>query len=330
MTSLYITESGSFLKRNGGHVVIGRNNEVLFEVPLERVEDVTLIDSINISSTLLTDFIEREVPITWLSTYGKYFGTLLNTSSVDILKHEKQFNLLNNKEFYLSLAKKIVISKVNNQITILRRYGRNLPGQQLDRYINNIKAMRHHIPVVTTSNELIGYEGITSRIYFEALGIIVPEEFRFERRSKRPPLDPFNSMLSLGYSMLFNEILAGVINAGLHPYVGCLHKLAKGHPALISDLIEEWRAPLIDSLVLSMVKRNMMSMDMFDISEKGCYVNSEGRKIFLQSYNKRLRSQNQYLDKPESYRQSIFKQCKKYASTIVNEDISLYTPVVIR
>ena len=84
----------------------------------------------------------------------------------------------------------------------------------------------------------MGYEGIISRTYFSALGGIVPEDFKFEKRSKMPPRDPFNSMLSLGYSMLFNEILSDLIAVGLHPYVGFMHKIAKGHPVLASDLID--------------------------------------------------------------------------------------------
>jgi hypothetical protein len=94
MSSLYVTEAGSFIKRDGGHVVVGRNNEVLFEVPLERIEDITVFDSVSITSSLVTDFIERGVPITWLSGYGKYFGTLINTNTIDINKHKKQFDLL--------------------------------------------------------------------------------------------------------------------------------------------------------------------------------------------------------------------------------------------
>ena len=99
MSSLYVTEAGSFIKRDGGHVVVGRNNEVLFEVPLERIEDITVFDSVSITSSLVTDFIERGVPITWLSGYGKYFGTLINTNTIDINKHKKQFDLLDDNAF---------------------------------------------------------------------------------------------------------------------------------------------------------------------------------------------------------------------------------------
>lgn len=231
MTTLYVTEAGSFIKRKGGHVVVGRNHEVLFEIPFEAIDDVTVFDSVHISASLITDFITKGIPITWLSGYGKYFGTLVNTNTVDIHKHQRQFTIRENKKFCLALSKKIITAKVNNQLTILRRYARNLPYDTVSEQINHICNIRKNIYKVTTTEELMGYEGIISRLYFEALGKIVPTEFAFTKRSKQPPLDSFNAMLGLGYSMLFNEIMAGAINAGLHPFVGCMHALKGGHPA---------------------------------------------------------------------------------------------------
>ena len=228
MTTLYVTESGSFIIRKGGHVIVGRNHEVLFEVPFESIDDVTVFDSVHISSSLLTDFISNGVPVTWLSGYGKYFGTLINTNTVDIHKHQRQFTIRGDKEFCLALSKKLINAKINNQLTILRRYERNLLDDSVMMSINNICHIRKNIHKAISIEELMGYEGISSRLYFEGLGKIVPLEFTFIKRSKQPPLDPFNAMLGLGYSMLFNEIMAGVINAGLHPFVGCMHSIKGG------------------------------------------------------------------------------------------------------
>lgn len=330
MTSLYITESGSFVRKRGGHVIIGRNNEILFEVPLERIEDVTLVDHVQISSQLITEFMERNIPLSWISGYGRYFGSLMSNGSVDILKHQKQFALLQDGTLYFALAKKIILAKVHNQLTILRRYNRNANLDAVDEGIKNILAIRKNIFFTDDTKILMGYEGIISRVYFYALGKLVPDAYAFERRSKQPPRDPFNSMLSLGYSMLFDEILTSVISCGLHPYVGCLHKIVKGHPALVSDLIEEWRAPLIDSLVLAIVKRNMIDITAFTVNEDGCYLNTEARKFFLQAYNKKLRSNNQYLDGKFTYRESIRMQCKKYARAIMKDDSEIYVPLELR
>ncbi len=187
------------------------------------------------------------------------------------------------------MSRKIIRAKVRNQLTILRRYARNLDEDiNIDTQIDNIKSVRSYIGECARISELMGYEGIISRLYFEALGKIVPPSFSFSKRSKQPPRDEFNAMLG-------------------HPFVGVMHSLGKGHPALVSDLIEEWRAPIIDSMVLSMVSRNMVELSDFDNSDKGCYLTTEGRKGFLIAYNKKIRSENQYIDDRKSYRESIYK-----------------------
>ncbi len=330
MASLYITEHGSFVHKRGGRVIIGRNNEVLMEVPIGEVDDVTLIDTVQISSELITEFSEHNVPISWLSSSGKYFGSLLNNSFIDINKHKQQFDLLQKRDFYFKLAQKVIKAKTYNQLTILRRYNRTIQSDKVVAIINEIQITRKHILFTTTVNELMGYEGLISKLYFEAFGLLVKEPFQFVKRSKKPPRDPVNSMLSIGYSMLFNEILANLTSIGIHPYVGFIHSLKKGHPALVSDLIEEWRAPLIDSLVLNMIRRNMIKADMFTINNKGCFFTYEARKLFLQMYNKKLRSTNHYLNEKLSYRNSIKKQCNQYAFILLHEDIDSYIPMELK
>lgn len=330
MTSLYITESGTYLRKQGGIVVVGRNNETIIEIPLEKLEDVTVVDSVQISSKLVCEFLEREIPLSWLSGVGKFFGTLLNSSFVDVNKHKKQFELYDDENFNLSMSRKVISAKVHNQLTILRRYNRNADSSDIETAIRNILAVRRNIFLTKNYLEIMGYEGIISRIYFSALGAVVPEEFKFSKRSKRPPTDPFNSMLSLGYSMLFNEIFSNVVAVGMHPYVGFLHKIHKGHPALASDLLEEWRAVIIDSLVLAVVNRNIITADMFDITENGCFLYPEGRKIFLQCYNKKLKSINQYLGDKQTFRDCIKKQCRNYVSVILSGDTDKYVPVELR
>lgn len=330
MTSLYITESGAYIRKTGGVISIGRNNEVLMEVPLERVEDILLVNTVQVSSALITELLTRNIPLSWISGTGKFYGTLMSTESVDIMKHSKQFYLLEEKELYLRLSRKIIKAKTHNQLTVLRRYLRSKPVAKLESSIKNIIAISKHIDITDSYQELMGYEGYISRLYFEAIGAILPDPFSFTRRTKQPPKDPVNSMLSLGYTMLFNEMLSNIVATGLHPYVGCLHRIAKGHPALVSDLIEEWRAPIVDSMVLALVRKNMITYDMFEITDEGCFLNPEARRIFLQSYNKKIQSNNQYLDDKYTYRESLKRQCKKYASAIMQEDDSVYIPLELR
>ena len=168
---------------------------------------------------------------------------------VDIFKQKQQFDLIEEKDFYFKLAQKIVSAKIHNQLVLLRRYNRNIKSEKVHELINYLANTQKNIKYTSDNNELLGYEGLASRTYFSALGMLINKPFQFTKRTKQPPRDPFNTMLSMGYSILFNEILSNIIAIGLHPYIGFFHQLAKGHPALVSDLIEEWRAVIVDALL---------------------------------------------------------------------------------
>lgn len=330
MSSIYITEAGTYLHKRGGRVVIGRNNEVLSEVPLEQVEDVTLIDTVQISSALITYFLERKIPISWLSGSGKFFGSLISSNAIDMYKHKQQFDLLSENTFYFKMMQKIIVAKTHNQIVLLRRYNRKVNSLRIFKLIIKMEHVQKMIFSANSRNEIMGYEGIIARLYFKVLGMLVPEEFKFDKRTKQPPKDPFNSLLSLGYSMLFNEILANVMAIGLHPYIGLGHALSRNHPALVSDLIEDWRVVIIDSMVMSLIKRKSITADMFEQTENGCFLNHEAMKIFLQAYNQKLRTANKYFGNKDTYRESLKKQCRNYANAMMKIDPSLYRTLEIR
>lgn len=181
-----------------------------------------------------------------------------------------------------------------------------------------------------------GYEGLIAREYFRALAKMVPEEFKFKGRNKQPPRDAFNSMLSLGYTMLMYEIYGEIENAGLTPYAGFLHKDRERHPTLASDLMEEWRAVLIDSLVLSLVVGREISIDEFwnDQNTGGVFLSHEAMKTFLKKYELKMRQNTKYIEEAgrgfSSYRQVIRFQVQKLVHMIMEHDVKEYRPIIIR
>ena len=271
MASIYITENGTYLHKRGGKLLIDKEETTITEVPLELVENITVTNTTQISSSLITECLTKNIPISWMSTSGKMYGSLLAPSFVDIFKQKQQFDLIEEKDFYFKLAQKIVSAKIHNQLVLLRRYNRNIKSEKVHELLNYLANTQKNIKYTSDNNELLGYEGLASRTYFSALGMLINKPFQFTKRTKQPPRDPFNAMLSMGYSILFNEILSNIIAIGLHPYIGFFHQLAKGHPALVSDLIEEWRAVIVDALVISLIKRGSITENMFTLNKKGCY-----------------------------------------------------------
>lgn len=261
-----------------------------------------------------------------------FFGRLESTKNVNVHRQARQFLLDNDDEFSLELARKTILAKISNQLTLLRRYNRDRKISAVDSDIKNIYSIRKKIFKAKTKESLMGFEGYIAKCYFDGLSKIVPDEFRFNKRNKRPPKDPVNSLLSFGYTLLMYEIYTAISNYGLHPYFGFLHKLKEGHPALASDLMETWRAIIVDSMVMKMVMRNEISLDDFNYDENsgGVFVKDESRKKFLKEYENKMRSKSLYEDEKLTFRDILDKQVGEFASCIQHSDLSLYEPIVVR
>ncbi|MEX5285586.1 CRISPR-associated endonuclease Cas1 [Selenomonas sputigena] len=332
MSFVYITEEGAYIQKRGGNFVVGRNRECVMEIPEEVLEGLTLIDSVQVSSKAMVELLRLGVPVTWLSGTGSFFGRLESTRHVNVFRQEKQI-LLKGSPFCLALGRKVIAAKVHNQLTLLRRLNRQAEMPEIRKRIEEILSLRKHIFQCDTSEQLMGYEGIIARIYFQALGMLVPQEFSFSRRSKQPPLDAFNSMLSFGYTLLMYDIYTVLNNEGLHPYFGFLHALKNRHPALASDLMEEWRAVLVDSMVLALVHHHEIKMEHFTAAKDGrlgIFLTREGRVIFLRAYEKKLKTVNQYIEGKHSYRRSLAYQAGQYAQALMAENEGIYEPISLR
>ena len=334
MSFVYITEDGAFIRKRGGSFIVGQNDQELMEIPEAVLDGLVIIDSVQVSSRAMVEFLRLGIPVTWLSRRGAFFGRLESTRHVNVFRQEKQV-LQRGGPFYLALAKKCIAAKIHNQLTILRRYNRYTESSDVQDGIRQIIANSRHIDTAVTNEELMGYEGIVARQYFQALGKIVPKDFAFAKRSKRPPKDPFNAMLSLGYTLLMYEVYTALSNEGLHPYFGFLHSLKNHHPALASDLMEEWRAVIVDSMVLSLVNHHEIRLDHFekaayDEQEQGTFLTREGRAIFLRAYEKKMRTKNQYVEGVHSYRHSIAHQISQYAQALMAENADMYEPIFLR
>ena len=173
------------------------------------------------------------------------------------------------------------------------------------------------------------------KYYFKRLSKLVEPEFSFNGRSRRPPKDEFNAMISLGYSILMNEMYGKVENKGLNPYFGFIHRDKEHHPTLVSDLIEEWRAVIVDSVVMSLINGHEISLEHFygDMEEPGCFLTKEGMKIFINKLEKKERTDTKYLSYVNyavSFRRAIELQIVELVKALEMEDATLYKPIRIR
>lgn len=225
-------------------------------------------------------------------------------------------------------------AKLKNQSVVLRRYERS-KGVSVDEMQKMLRICQKKVDSCGKISEMIGYEGQGAKYYFAGLAQCVKEEFRFDGRSRRPPRDEFNSMLSLGYSILMNEVYAKIEMKGLNPYFGFLHRDAEKHPTLASDLMEEWRAVIVDATVMSMINGHEIEKGdfTFHLEQPGCYLSKNGMKKYLNKLEKKLQTEVRYLtyiDYSVSFRQAIALQINQLVKAIETEDVSCYEPIQIR
>jgi len=331
---LYLNEPGSVLRKSGGKYVIEIEKAVVREVPMEKLEAVVLFSGTHVTSPCMMSLCEKGVPITWLSSTGKFFGRVESTQHVNIQRYREQFRRSENDEFCIELARSFVLGKIRNSIVLLRRYNRNLGEKTVNDVIKDMARSAKGLKKAGTHNTIYGIEGYSSRIYFQALAEIVRDEFRFSGRSKRPPKDPFNALISFGYTLLMYEIYTALVNRGLNPYIGFLHRIRQGHPALASDLMEEWRPVLIDSLAMFMVQGGSIKLDDFTVGNKegAVYLRKDRSRVFIKKFEERLRSEQKYIstENPLSFREAISHQVLLLVKSIENKDPGLYRPIWLR
>ena len=334
MSHVYITNNGSVLGIDGGRFVIKQKDNLMTSIPKETVESISVFGNSSITTRCMQELLAGNIPVCFFSSRGRYFGRLESTDGSKITQMKKQFAVFEDEEYTLELARKIAMAKISNQITVLRRYMGD-KKELFNRQIDVMKQLKVKASNGMTNPEIMGYEGNAARLYFEVLSNVIRSEFKFYGRNRRPPKDPFNSLISLGYTLLLYEIVSKLQVQGLNPYLGFLHKPRDGSPSLASDMMEEWRAVIVDSIVMSMIQGNEISFDDFDCDDDnvGVYIHNDAMKKFIDKFEKKLTGKMKYLtyDNNEyTFREAMSIQCHKLAESINANDAGVYMSVMIR
>ena len=238
------------------------------------------------------------------------------------------------EQFKLDFSKRIINAKIRNQIVILRRYARNQEAD-IQRAVIEMQNMYQKLDMAQSIEQVMGFEGTAAKIYFRELGKLIDPAFAFTGRNRRPPRDPFNSLISLGYSIILNELYGKIEGKGLNPYFGIMHSDREKHPTLASDLMEEWRAVLIDSVALSMLNgHELVRENFYSVTEEpGVFLEKEGFKKYVQKLENKFRTENRYLsyvDYSVSFRKAMDLQINQFIHAIESRDVQQYMPVMIR
>lgn len=332
MSLVYVSDPKSTLCINGNRLVIKQEDGLTRSFPIELVEGISLLGPAQLTSQCMEACMTRGIPVSFLSKGGRYYGRLMSSGHIrpELQRHQ---SALYDTPFALELSKRICTAKIKNQMTVVRRYKKS-SDSALDKELKSMRNSLSEIAVCRNIPEVIGYEGQAARSYFQALSQCINPEFIFHGRNRRPPKDPFNSMISLGYSIVLNEIYSEIEMRGLNPYFGFIHRDAENHPTLASDLMEEWRAALIDTTVMALINGHEISKDQFEYGDDGgCYLQKSALRIFLNKLEKKFMTRVRYFsytDDMVDFRYGISLQVGGLINAIETENPEKYKPLVIR
>ena len=331
MTTLYVTRQGASIRRVSQRIQVCRGQETLETVRLRDLERLVLVGNIDLTAGALTALLEAGVETVLLSYAGKFRGRLCPAEGRNIFLRRVQFQRYEDDAFRLQTAQTLLDAKARNGRAVLQRYAWNHPEVQLGDAVARMQKSQQRLRTQTSLESLLGVEGDCARAYFQALGSMMRAGFTFTTRSRRPPGDPVNALLSFGYTLLTTELTGAVAGQGMDPYVGVLHELDYGRPSLALDILEEFRQPIVDRLVLSLINRGAMQREHFeDRGAGGVFLNDAGRPRFLEAYHRALETE---FDERESgqrvtYRALLQRQAGRMRAAI--EGTQSYAPYLMR
>lgn len=328
MRTLYLSLQGCYLSLEQEQLVIQRQKVEIQRVQLPLTEQILVFGNSQITTPAVRACLQRDIPIAYLSRLGYCYG---RTLSIDrgyrqLARYQQELTAIDR----LIVARKIVQAKIKNSRTLLLRQQRKNSIGELGQSIEQLQHLSVQVLQVEAIDRLMGLEGIAASIYFNAFSYCLQNpDFTFVARSRRPPGNPVNAMLSFGYQVMWNHFLTLIELQGLDPYSGCLHQTSNRHAALVSDLIEEFRTPIVDSLVLYITNRRQIETATdFEYRDGGCFLNESGRKKYLAAFLQRMSEQIPSADSQPRW--DLFNaQVKKFKQFVYQPTYS-YEPYLIR
>ncbi len=263
MANLYLTEQNSILRKTGDRLIVEKDDQVLLDVQCHKIDAVLIFGNVQFTTQAVHELFEHGIEMAIHTRSGRLIGQLTSPTTKNIALRIKQFAKYDDTAFRTRLAREIVTGKINNCLQLMRDFSYNHPEIDLAAETATLKAKRAAIAEATGLDQLLGMEGDAAKIYFQGFAKMVLGDFTFPGRRKRPPTDPVNAVLSLSYTMVFNEISSLLDGLGFDPYLGYFHSVTYGRASLAADLMEEFRAPVADRLTLKLLNNRVFTPEDF-------------------------------------------------------------------
>lgn len=295
LNTLYVTQPDVYLSLNGHNVVVQKDEKNLARIPLHNLEAITTFGYTGASPALMGYCAQNNISINFFTKNGRFLARVIGESRGNVVLRKKQYRISEDETLSAKVARNFILGKIYNCKWIIERMTRDYPMrvdvEKLKTVSKYLTSLLHEVRNCEDLDSLRGWEGQAALSYnnlFDYMILQQKEDFYFHSRSRRPPLDNVNAMLSFGYTLLTNDTASALEGVGLDAYVGFLHRDRPGRASLALDMIEELRGVMVDRFVLTLINRKVMNKNDFYKKENGAVImTDEARKKFLAEWQQR-------------------------------------------
>jgi CRISPR-associated protein Cas1 len=335
LNTLFVTLPDTYLSLDGENIVVRREEEVVMRYPLHNLEAVCTFGYAGVSPALMGACAERGIGLTFMTRNGRFLARVTGEDRGNVVLRKEQYRISDDERRSALMARNMIVGKLYNAKWLLERATRDHPLRvdvnRMKQAIASITESMNTVRRVESLEVLRGLEGTAAVQYnsvFDDLILQQKEHFFFHGRSKRPPLDKVNALLSFAYTLLASEMQAALEAVGLDPYVGFMHRDRPGRASLALDLMEELRGVYADRLVLTLINKRLVLQDGFYVKENGAIImEDETRKIVLKAWQERKQEKivHPYLNEKIAWGLVPYAQALLLARTI-RGDLDEYPP----
>ncbi|MCW6035624.1 type I-D CRISPR-associated endonuclease Cas1d [Spirulina subsalsa FACHB-351] len=333
MGTVYITQEDAFIGKTDERLTVKADKKQILDIPLMKIEGIVALGRATVSPAVVTELLERKIPLSFLKVTGKYLGRLEPEMTKNIFVRKAQWEAIGTDKA-IQVVRGFIRGKLKNYKNALLRRDRQNADLDLKPTIQKLEQALNPLSKNDQIDSLRGLEGAGSAAYFNCFNQLIQNpQFSFKTRNRRPPTDPVNSLLSLGYSLLRHDIQSAVNIVGFDPYLGYLHVPHYGRPALALDLMEEFRPLVVDAVVLASLNQQKLKPDYFTTEplSEAVSLTLEGLKIFLRLYEEKKQSKFKHpvLGRQCTYQESFEIQGRLLAKYLMAET-EQYPPLVLK
>jgi len=336
LNTLYVMTQGAYLTLDHETLKVEVDGKVQLQVPLHHIGSIVIMGNVMITPFLLGKCADDGRSVAILDRNGQFKCRMVGKSSGNVLLRQAQYECVRDPKRATTIARNIVAGKIKNSREVLLRGARETENQieaeSLKRAAEILAGALMRLKDADDADAVRGFEGESANAYFGVFDLMVKEgertSFKMNGRSRRPPLDPMNGVLSFLYTLVLHDCISAVEGVGLDSQMGFLHALRPGRPSLGLDLMEEFRSLLADRLALTLINRKQIAAKDFEVRPGGAtYLNDDGRKTVVVAYQKRKQDEYHHPILEEKVPFGLLPHVQaRLLSRHLRGDLEAYTP----